>query len=107
MLSDAAFVVKYQTLIGELLYFSVNTMPEIGSVMSCLTRYMTIPTQKVGEYAKEKCHYLLCNNALVHQGIIYIWFRVSVGSSHVVSPGSLSRPISALISAPSKGRSPG
>jgi hypothetical protein len=35
---DAAFVAKYQKLIGELLYLSVNTMPEIGFVMSCLTR---------------------------------------------------------------------
>ena len=53
MLSDAAFVAKYQTLIGELLYLSVNAMPEIGFVMSCLTRYMTIPTQKLGQYAKQ------------------------------------------------------
>jgi hypothetical protein len=30
--ADAAFVAKYQKLIGELLYLSVNTMPEIGFV---------------------------------------------------------------------------
>ena len=111
--ADAAFVTKYQKLIGELLYLSVNTMPEIGFVMSCLTRYMSKPTQKLGEYAKQvvryawgrrdakwtwcaskakaplrpgdigsfadsswadvkpsrkstNCHYILCNNALVH-----------------------------------------
>jgi hypothetical protein len=44
---DTTFVAKYQKLIGELLYLSVNTMPEIGFVMSCLTRYMTKPTQKL------------------------------------------------------------
>ena len=54
---DAAFVAKYQKLIGELLYLSVNTMPEIGFVMSCLTRYMTKPTQKLGEYAKQVVRY--------------------------------------------------
>jgi hypothetical protein len=110
---DADFVAKYQKLIGELLYLSVNTMPEIGFVMSCLTRYVTNPTQKLGEYANKvvryawgrrdakltwcaskakaplrpgdigsfgdsswpdvkpsrkstNCHYILCNNALVH-----------------------------------------
>jgi hypothetical protein len=36
--ADPAFVTRYQKLIGELLYLSVNTMPEIGYVMSCLTR---------------------------------------------------------------------
>ncbi len=36
--ADPAFVARYQKLIGELLYLSVNTMPEIGYVMSCLTR---------------------------------------------------------------------
>ncbi len=88
-------------------------MPEIGFVMSCLTRYMTKTTQKLGEYPKQvvryargrrdakltwcaskakaplrpgdigsfadsswsdvkpsrkstNCHYILCNNALVH-----------------------------------------
>jgi hypothetical protein len=35
---DAAFVAKYQKLIGVLLYLSVNTIPEIGFVMTrCLT----------------------------------------------------------------------
>ena len=56
-LGDEAFVAKYQKLIGELLYLSVNTMPEIGFVMSCLTRYMTKPTQKLGEYAKQVVRY--------------------------------------------------
>lgn len=55
--ADAAFVAKYQKLIGELLYLSVNTMPEIGFVMSCLTRYMSKPTQKLGEYAKQVVRY--------------------------------------------------
>jgi hypothetical protein len=55
--ADPAFVARYQKLIGELLYLSVNTMPEIGYVMSCLTRYMTKPTQKFGEYAKQVVRY--------------------------------------------------
>ncbi len=39
---DVSFVTKYQKLIGELFYLSVNTMPEIRFFeMSCLTRYMT------------------------------------------------------------------
>jgi hypothetical protein len=44
-------------LIGEFLHLSVNTIPEIGFVMSCLTRYMTKPTQKPGEYAKQVVRY--------------------------------------------------
>jgi hypothetical protein len=51
--ADPGFVPRYQKLIGELIYLSVNTMSEIGYVMSCLTRYMTKPTQKLGEYAKQ------------------------------------------------------
>jgi hypothetical protein len=39
-----------------LLYFSVNTMPEIGYAMSCLTRYITQPTQKLVEYARQVVH---------------------------------------------------
>jgi hypothetical protein len=50
-------VARYQNLIGELLYPSVNTMPEIGYVMSFLTRYMTKPTQKLGEYDKQVVRY--------------------------------------------------
>jgi hypothetical protein len=56
--ADAAVVAKYQKLIGELLYPSVNTMPEIGFVMSCLTRYITKATQKLGEYAKQVVRYV-------------------------------------------------
>ncbi len=51
--ADPGFVPRYQKMIGELIYLSVNTMSEIGYVMSCLTRYMTKPTQKLGEYAKQ------------------------------------------------------
>jgi hypothetical protein len=51
--ADPGFVPRYQKLIGELIYLSVNTMSEIGYVMSCLTRYMTKPTQKLGEYVKQ------------------------------------------------------
>jgi hypothetical protein len=39
------------------IYLSVNVMSEIGFVMSCLTRYMTKPTQKLGEYAKQVVRY--------------------------------------------------
>ncbi len=52
---DPAFVSKYQKIIGELLYLSVNTMPKIGYVMSCLTRYMTKPTPKNGCFCKASC----------------------------------------------------
>jgi hypothetical protein len=55
--ADPAFVARCQKLIGELLYLSVNTMPEIGYVMSCLTRDMTKPTQKLGGYAKQVVRY--------------------------------------------------
>jgi hypothetical protein len=55
--ADPVFVAKYQKMIGVLLCLSVNTMSEIGYVMSCLTRYMTKPTQKLGEYAKEVVRY--------------------------------------------------
>jgi len=55
--ADAAFMAKYQKLIGEFLYLSVNTIPEIGFVMSCLTWYMMKPTQKLGEYAKQVVRY--------------------------------------------------
>ncbi len=55
---DPAFVAKYQKkLIGEFLYLSVNTMAEIGYVMSCLTRYMTKPTPKTGAFAKQVVRY--------------------------------------------------
>ena len=39
------------------IYLSVNVMSEIGFVMSCLTRYTTKPTQKLGEYAKQVVRY--------------------------------------------------
>ena len=51
--ADPAFVARCPLLIVELLYLSVNSMTEIGYIMSCLTRYMTRPTQKLGEYAKQ------------------------------------------------------
>ena len=34
------FVVKlYASLVGELLYIAINTVPQISYNMSCLTRY--------------------------------------------------------------------
>ncbi len=54
---DADFLAKYQKLIGECLYLSVNTMSDIGFVMSYLTRYMTKTTQKLGEDAKQVVRY--------------------------------------------------
>ena len=62
--SDPGFVPRYQKLIGELIYLSVNTMSEIGYVMSCLTRYMTKPTQKLGEYVNQ-----------VTDDVCYTWGR--------------------------------
>jgi hypothetical protein len=106
------FVAKYQKLVEDLLYLSVNTMSGIDFVMSCLTRYMTKSTEiwrvtnqvvmytwgrrdakltwrvsktkdplrpgDIGSFADSSwdsvkpsrkstnCHYILCNNALVH-----------------------------------------
>ena len=76
---------RYQKLIGELLYLSVNTMPEMGHIMSCLTRYMIREQSKlpltIGEFESwadsswtdvkpsrksTSCHYIMCNNAIVH-----------------------------------------
>jgi hypothetical protein len=55
--TDTVFVTKYQKLIVELLYLTVNTIPEIIFVMNCLTRYMSKTTQKLEEYAKEIVRY--------------------------------------------------
>ena len=82
---DPVFVTRYQKLIGELLYLSVNTMPEMGHIMSCLTRYMIREQSKlpltIGEFESwadsswtdvkpsrksTSCHYIVYNNALVH-----------------------------------------
>ena len=52
---DPVFVDRYKELIGWLLYLSVNTMPEIGYVMSSLTRYMT---KKLGEYVNQVVRYV-------------------------------------------------
>ena len=52
--ADVDYVAKYQKLIAELLYLSVNTMSEIGFVTSCLTRYMTKPTKLLGKYENSK-----------------------------------------------------
>jgi hypothetical protein len=35
----------------------MNTIPEIGYVMSSLTRYMTKPTPKLGAFAKQVVRY--------------------------------------------------
>ena len=38
---NKAVVAAYASLIGQLLYVAINTVPQISYVMSALTRYMT------------------------------------------------------------------
>ncbi len=63
--SDTTFVGKYQKLIGDLICLPVNTIPEIDFVMGCLTRYVTKPTQKLGDY----------QNQVVSVTVRYAWGR--------------------------------
>jgi hypothetical protein len=55
--TDTVFVTKYQKLIVELLYLTVNTIPEIIFVMNCLTRYMTKSAQELEEYVTQIVRY--------------------------------------------------
>ena len=49
---DPAVIAIYSSLIGELLYIAINTVPHISYVMSALTRYMTRATESHLKYAK-------------------------------------------------------
>jgi hypothetical protein len=55
---DAKVVATYSSLIGELLYIAINTVPQICYVMGALTRYMTRATVSHLNYAKHTLRYL-------------------------------------------------
>ena len=55
---DPAVIAVYSSLIGELLYIAINTVPQISYVMSALTRYMTRATEAHLKYAKHVLRYL-------------------------------------------------
>lgn len=49
---------RYQTLVGSLLYLSVNTRPDIAHACGVLSRFMTCPTKPHWEAAKYVLRYL-------------------------------------------------
>jgi hypothetical protein len=49
---------QYAMLVGELLYISINTVPEIMYPLSALTRFMTRATRQHYGYAKQALRYL-------------------------------------------------
>ena len=55
---DPAVIAIYSSLIGELLYIAINTVPQISYVTSALTRYMTRATEAHLKYAKHVLRYL-------------------------------------------------
>ena len=55
---DGKVVAMYSSLIGELLYIAINTVPQICYVMGALTRYMTRATVSHLNYAKHTLRYL-------------------------------------------------
>ena len=55
---DEVVVKLYASLVGELLYIAINTVPQISYIMSCLTRYMTRATEAHFTYAKGTLRYL-------------------------------------------------
>jgi hypothetical protein len=55
---DKDIVTTYDKLVGELLYISINTVPEIMYALSALTRFMTRATSQHYGYVKQVLHYL-------------------------------------------------
>ncbi len=55
---DKDIVTAYTKLVGELLYISINTVPEIMYTLSSLTRFMTRATSQHYGYAKQVLRYL-------------------------------------------------
>jgi hypothetical protein len=49
---------SYKSLVGELIYIAINSVPQICYVLSALTRYMTKATEAHFNYAKGVCRYL-------------------------------------------------
>jgi hypothetical protein len=63
-------LVPYKSLIGSLLYASVSTRPDITTVVSQLSRYMSDPSQSHWEQAKRVLRYLkgTADSMLMHGG---------------------------------------
>ncbi len=55
---DKDIVTAYSKLVGDLLYISINTVPEIMYVLSSLTRFMTRATSQHYDYSKKVLLYL-------------------------------------------------
>ncbi len=55
---DKDIVAAYAQLVGELLYITINTVPEIMYALSALTRFMTSATTQHYGYAKQVLRYL-------------------------------------------------
>jgi hypothetical protein len=55
---DKDIVSAYVKLVGELLYISINTVPEIMYALSALTRFMTRSTSQHYVYTKQVLRYL-------------------------------------------------
>jgi hypothetical protein len=55
---DKDIVAAYAKLVGELLYISINTVPEIMYALSALTRFMTRATSQHYGYTKQVLRYL-------------------------------------------------
>jgi hypothetical protein len=55
---DKDIIAAYAKLVGELLYISINTVPEITYALSALTRFMTRVTSQHYGYVKQVLRYL-------------------------------------------------
>ncbi len=55
---DKDIVAAHAKLVGELLYISINTVPEIMCALSALTRFMTRATNQNYGYVKQVLRYL-------------------------------------------------
>ena len=55
---DKDIVAVYAKLVGEILYITINTAPEIMYAVSALTRFMTRATSQHYGYAKQVLRYL-------------------------------------------------
>jgi len=77
---DKLVVHAYAALIGELLYIAINTVPQLSSSMSCLTRYMSKAAPTHLTYAKVVLHYLIGISGRKHT-----WCGKRVSLLHVIS----------------------
>ena len=66
---DTIVVRAFASLIGELLYIAINTMPQLSYSMSCLTRYMFKATQAHLTYERWCCVILLASRTGSSRGV--------------------------------------